>query len=326
MRATKRLAHGFTLIEVIVAMIVIGLGMLGVIQAVSQTASNSGYLRDKTIAHWVAMNRLTEIRLQKTAPGIDKTSDEVEMAGRRWKWTMNVTQTPVATIRRIDISVRPSEAKEGASLASVTGFYGTAVAPPGSALISWQGVGRHSAQGQGDRKRRAAAPPKSAAEEDRRPKSRRARLEPDSDPSIRSNERRAANMRTRGFTLLEVLVAVVIFGIISVLAYGGYQPAHQAERDRREQRDAHACDPVDRATHGRRLRDARAASRFASRSARRSNPRCAPAVRAPTRCSISRAPAGRIPLGCRARPCSESHIACWTTSWSALTGTRSIAR
>jgi general secretion pathway protein J len=29
-------------------------------------------------------------------------------------------------------------------------------------------------------------------------------------------------MNTRGFTLLEVLVAVVIFGIISLLAYGGY--------------------------------------------------------------------------------------------------------
>ena len=29
-------------------------------------------------------------------------------------------------------------------------------------------------------------------------------------------------MRARGFTLLEVLVAVVVFGIISVLAYGGY--------------------------------------------------------------------------------------------------------
>jgi general secretion pathway protein I len=146
-----RAQHGFTLIEVIVALVVIGLGMLGVIQAVSQTAGNSGYLRDKTIAHWVAMNRLTEIRLQKSAPGIDKTSDEVEMAGRRWKWTMNVTQTPVETIRRIDISVRPAEAKEGASLASVTGFYGTAVAPPGSALIAWQGAGGSGPQGgQGD--------------------------------------------------------------------------------------------------------------------------------------------------------------------------------
>lgn len=132
-------SRGFTLIEVIVALVVVSLGMLGVITAVSQTASNSGYLRDKTLAHWIAMNRLTEARLQKSAPSIDKSSDEVEMANRRWKWTMNVTQTPVETIRRIEVTVRLAEAKEGSSLASVSGFYGTAVAPPGTALIAWQG-------------------------------------------------------------------------------------------------------------------------------------------------------------------------------------------
>ena len=181
MRASNR---GFTLIEVIVALVVIGLGMLGVIQAVSQTAGNTGYLRDKTIAHWVGMNRLTEIRLQKTAPAVDKTSDEVEMAGRRWKWTMNVTQTPVATIRRIDISVRPAEAKEGVSLSSVTGFYGTAVAPPGSALISWQGVGGTPQQGQGEEDGEQQRPPKQPPEEEPTEEPPEPDLEPDSEPSI----------------------------------------------------------------------------------------------------------------------------------------------
>jgi len=182
MRATDR-AAGFTLIEVIVALVVIGLGMLGVIQAVSQTAGNSGYLRDKTIAHWVAMNRLTEIRLQKSAPAVDKTSDEVEMAGRRWKWTMNVTQTPVETIRRIDISVRPSEAKEGASLASVTGFFGTAVAPPGSALIAWQGVtdgGPQRQQDEDDQQR----PPKQPPEDEPTEGPPEPEDEPTTDPSL----------------------------------------------------------------------------------------------------------------------------------------------
>ena len=148
MRAVN--AVGFTLIEVMVALVVIALGMLGVIQAVSQTASNSGYLRDKTVAHWVGMNQLTEVRLQKSAPGIDKSSDEVEMAGRRWKWTMDVTQSPVETIRRIDISVRPADAKEDSALASVTGFYGSAVAPPGSTLVAWQGAGDGPPARQGD--------------------------------------------------------------------------------------------------------------------------------------------------------------------------------
>jgi general secretion pathway protein I len=155
MRARER---GFTLIEVIVALIVVALGMLGVIQAVSQTAGNSGYVRDKTVAHWVAMNRLTEVRLQKNAPAVDKTSDEVEMAGRKWKWTMNVTQTPVETIRRIDISVRPAEAGENSSLAAVTGFFGTAVAPPGSALIAWQGAAAGTPQQQGDQDEEEQAP------------------------------------------------------------------------------------------------------------------------------------------------------------------------
>lgn len=172
--------QGFTLIEVMVALLIIGLGMLGAIQAVSQTAGNSGYLRDKTIAHWVAMNRLTEIRLQKTAPGIDKTSDEVEMAGRRWKWTMNITQTPVETIRRIDISVRSSDAKEGTSLASVTGFYGTAVAPPGSALISWQGVADGAPQRQGDQDE-DQPPPKNQPREEDPPEPEE--QPPDADPS-----------------------------------------------------------------------------------------------------------------------------------------------
>jgi general secretion pathway protein I len=135
-----RRARAFTLIEVLAALIIVSLGMLGVIQAVGQTASNGSYLREKTLAHWVAMNKVTEVRLQKTAPKVDKTSDEVEMAGRKWRWTMTVQQTPVETIRRIDVSVRPAEANEKTSLATITGFYGTAIAPPGTALYSWQGM------------------------------------------------------------------------------------------------------------------------------------------------------------------------------------------
>lgn len=132
--------RGFTLIEVLAALVIVALGMMAVIQAVGQAASNSTYLREKTIAHWIAVNQLTETRLQRTPPKIDETSDEVEMAGRTWRWTMTVTQTPVESMRRIDISVRPADADAGSSMASITGFYGAAIAPPGSALIDWDGL------------------------------------------------------------------------------------------------------------------------------------------------------------------------------------------
>jgi general secretion pathway protein I len=148
-RTRRRRQRGFTLIEVVVALIVVSLGMLAVIETVGSTARNSTYLRDKTIAHWVAMNKLTEVRLQPNAPAVDKSSDEVEMAGREWRWTVEVKQTPVETIRRIDVSVRPAEAPEKSSMASVSGFYGTAVAPAGTATIVWKG----SPEGAGGRRR-----------------------------------------------------------------------------------------------------------------------------------------------------------------------------
>ena len=88
------------------------------------------------------MNHLTEVRLQKTAPKIDKTSDEVEMAGP----ALEVDDGRDADAGRDDPSHRHQRCglpmrTEGSSLASVSGFYGTAVAPPGSALIAWQGAG-----------------------------------------------------------------------------------------------------------------------------------------------------------------------------------------
>jgi general secretion pathway protein I len=138
--AVTRIARGFTLIEVMVALVVVALGMTAVIQAVGDTASNSAYLREKTIAHWIAMNKLTELRLLPTAPKVAKTSDDIEMAGRNWRWTMDVQATPVDTVRRIDVTVRPKEAGEKTSLASVTGFYGTAIAPPGMVQTDWSGV------------------------------------------------------------------------------------------------------------------------------------------------------------------------------------------
>ena len=131
--------RGFTLIEVLAALVIVSLGMLGVIEAVSQSASNGAYLREKTIAHWVAMNQLSKVRLDTRAPKIDKSSDEVEMASRRWRWTMAVTQTPVQSMRRIDISVAPAEAAKTVSIASVTGFYGSAISP-GVQPVSWSGT------------------------------------------------------------------------------------------------------------------------------------------------------------------------------------------
>lgn len=151
--ADSRRVRGFTLIEVLAALVIVALGMLGVIEAVSQSARNGTYLREKTLAHWIALNVITETRLKAAAPPVGETSDEVDYAGTRWHWTMKVSQTAVESMRRMDVSVRQAEAPDKTSLASVAGFYGTAIGPSGGQTLGWQGSagGGGAPQGGGGR-------------------------------------------------------------------------------------------------------------------------------------------------------------------------------
>ena len=132
---------GFTLIEVLAALVIVGLGMLGVIQAVIQSVNSGTYLREKTLAHWIAMNLLTERRLQTAPPEIGSSSDELQYAGQRWRWTVRVSETAVETMRRFDVSVGLADAPEDATLATAIGFYGTAIAPAGTSVVNWSGSG-----------------------------------------------------------------------------------------------------------------------------------------------------------------------------------------
>ena len=132
-------AHGFTLIEVLVALVIVALGMMGVIQAVIQVANTGTYLRERTLAHWIAMNLITERRLQAEPPEIGTSSDQLEFAGQRWRWRVDVSETAVETMRRFDVRVGFADAPEDATLARATGFYGTAIAPAGSTNVAWDG-------------------------------------------------------------------------------------------------------------------------------------------------------------------------------------------
>ena len=127
---------GFTLIEVLAALIIVTLGMLGAIQAVTQSAGNGSYIRDKTLAHWIAMNRLTETRLAGKPPAIEDSSGEVDYAKQRWRWTMKVSKTAVESMLRMDVSVAPEDAAKKTPLTTVTGFYGAAIAPL-PAVMDW---------------------------------------------------------------------------------------------------------------------------------------------------------------------------------------------
>lgn len=116
---------GFTLIEVLVAVTVLALAMLAIIRAGSQYTGNQAYLQDRTLATWVARNQLTIFQLEKDWPATGTRSDEVEMAGRRWRWEAKISPTPDTEVRRVDIRVwHARDSDEAAPVARLAGFIG----------------------------------------------------------------------------------------------------------------------------------------------------------------------------------------------------------
>jgi general secretion pathway protein I len=143
-----RRARGFTLIEVLAALVIVAFGMLAAIEAVNQSARNGTYLRDKTLAHWIALNVVTERRLAESPPDVAESEGKVDYGGEQWRWSMKVTQTQVESMRRMDVSVRKESAREGSSLATVSGFYGSAVGAAGGGTLNWSGQGGPGMSGQ----------------------------------------------------------------------------------------------------------------------------------------------------------------------------------
>ncbi len=131
------------------ALVIVALGMLGAIEAVNQSTRNATYLREKTLAHWIAMNLVTEQRLQPEPPPTSEQSGDLDFADERWHWTMKVTQTEVQTMRRMDVSVRRATAPDGTTLATVSGFYGTAIGAAGGGSVPWAGADDGSGGGGG---------------------------------------------------------------------------------------------------------------------------------------------------------------------------------
>jgi general secretion pathway protein I len=114
---------GFTLIEVLVALTVIAFALAAIIRAVGVMTANTAHLKEKTYAHWIAMNRVAELRVTKAWPSVGDSSDDVEMFGQEWRWMQKVTQMAISEhIRQVEVSVVHREGDEDYPLTRLTAF------------------------------------------------------------------------------------------------------------------------------------------------------------------------------------------------------------
>ncbi len=141
---------GFTLIEVLVALVIVALGMGAVLSALTSAADTTIRLREKSFATWVALNQLATTRLRPGDPALGKTEDDVDFANSRWHWQQEVKDWQIPGIRIITIKVRyadqnadggrstgPTRSAGNDWLTTMTGFRGNALRSFQGTLPSW---------------------------------------------------------------------------------------------------------------------------------------------------------------------------------------------
>jgi general secretion pathway protein I len=98
--------HGFTLVEVLVALAVLAIALAATLRAMGQAIDLTTDLRARTLALWVAEERAAELRLTRAWPGLDTKDDTMEFGGQEWRLQERISSTPHPDVRRIDIDVR----------------------------------------------------------------------------------------------------------------------------------------------------------------------------------------------------------------------------
>src|SRR5690349_694907 len=97
-------ARGFTLIEVLIALLVIALGVGALLATLTSSADTVARLREKSLAEWIALNRISEVRLSNSRPVPGVTTGTLEkFADESWTWRQSVTDPGIAGILRVEV-------------------------------------------------------------------------------------------------------------------------------------------------------------------------------------------------------------------------------
>lgn len=116
-----RRRRGFTLIEVLVALAIIAVALSAGMRALAQSADGASSLKARTLAMWVAENRLARVQIGEPSSA-EGSGDEMQ-AGLRFAWRQTITATPNPAFRRIEVVVT-EPGRPDYALARLVGYLG----------------------------------------------------------------------------------------------------------------------------------------------------------------------------------------------------------
>lgn len=114
-------ARGFTLIEVLVALVIVAIALGAGIKAAGALTHNAERLAEVSAAQWCAENQLTELRLTAQFPDIGESAFGCEQLGRSYSGMLKVSPTPNPLFRRVDAGIADDQGRPVLSLSTIMG-------------------------------------------------------------------------------------------------------------------------------------------------------------------------------------------------------------
>ena len=109
-----RRALGFTLLETLVALAVVGIAMAAAMRSTRFAVDTVADLRTRTAAGWVARNLVGEWRATRAFPEMGALSGRAVQGRQEFLWRQEVGGTPNYSFRRVEIKVFLPEQPEHA--------------------------------------------------------------------------------------------------------------------------------------------------------------------------------------------------------------------
>lgn len=118
---TSHREHGFTLLEVLVALAIFAITAAAMMNSIASSINAQSHMERKVIAHWIAQNLMAETRFLPQWPSVGLSNGDIEMVGQQWYWQRKVEETSDPKLRRVEFEIKADDEDENA-LVRLAGF------------------------------------------------------------------------------------------------------------------------------------------------------------------------------------------------------------
>ncbi len=102
---------GFTLIEVLIAMMIIAIAFTAILKATENSLVTTQHLQSRMVAHWIAEEILTSAQVGSLPLPIDNRdlNGDTRMLGQNYSWLITRQETTRKNITQLTVSVSQNQ-------------------------------------------------------------------------------------------------------------------------------------------------------------------------------------------------------------------------